>query len=188
MSAFTKQAIKDTFMRLLEERPLREITVKMIASECGINRNTFYYHYQDLPELVEEILFDEADRIKREHPTTSSVQEALDTAIAFASQHRKAILHIYDSVNRDIFERYLWKVCNQGLDDYIHSAADFREVSSSDAELVGAFYKYACFGMIMAWLGSHMASDIHAQVDRFYFLHRGMADEMLRRARENPVV
>ncbi|MCR5520506.1 MAG: TetR/AcrR family transcriptional regulator, partial [Lachnospiraceae bacterium] len=51
MANFTKNAIKQTFVTLLEEKPYNEITVKEIVSRCGINRNSFYYHYQDLPTL-----------------------------------------------------------------------------------------------------------------------------------------
>ena len=51
MANFTKKAIKETFIALLEERPLSDITVKDIVGKCGINRNSFYYHYQDIPAL-----------------------------------------------------------------------------------------------------------------------------------------
>lgn len=63
MPNFTKMAIKATFIRLLDEKPLSQITVKDIVEECGVNRNSFYYHFQDIPTLVEEIVTEEADRI-----------------------------------------------------------------------------------------------------------------------------
>ena len=53
MANFTQKAIKDTFLKLLDERPLSQISVKMLVEECGINRNTFYYHYADIPALIE---------------------------------------------------------------------------------------------------------------------------------------
>ena len=52
MANFTRKAIKETFLALLEERPLNDITIKDIVEKCGINRNSFYYHYQDLPALI----------------------------------------------------------------------------------------------------------------------------------------
>ena len=42
-----REAVKAAFLRLLEERPLREITVKDIVQSCGVNRNTFYYHFRE---------------------------------------------------------------------------------------------------------------------------------------------
>lgn len=56
MANFTSRAIKQTFIELLEQRPLKDITVKDIVETCGINRNSFYYHFQDLPALIEEIV------------------------------------------------------------------------------------------------------------------------------------
>ena len=49
LAGFTRKAIKETFITLLEERPISEITVKDIVETCGINRNSFYYHFQ--PEI-----------------------------------------------------------------------------------------------------------------------------------------
>ena len=48
MSAYTKQAIKNSFLKLLNERPLSQVTVKAIVEDCGINRKSFYYPYQDI--------------------------------------------------------------------------------------------------------------------------------------------
>lgn len=42
MSKFTRDAIKNSFIKLLNERPLSQIKVKDIVEDCGINRNTFY--------------------------------------------------------------------------------------------------------------------------------------------------
>ena len=58
MTDFTKKAIKDTFVELLEEYPLNEITVKSLVKACGINRNSFYYHYHDISSLIDEIIKD----------------------------------------------------------------------------------------------------------------------------------
>ena len=53
MSSFTRKAIIEAFVKLLNERPLNKITIKDIVEECGINRNTFYYHFRDVPDLIE---------------------------------------------------------------------------------------------------------------------------------------
>ena len=58
MSGFTKQAIQASFLKLLDTYPLRDITVRMLTEDCGINRKSFYYHDQDIPALLEQILAD----------------------------------------------------------------------------------------------------------------------------------
>ena len=44
----TEKAIMHAFLELLNNYPLDKITVKDIVIVCGISRNTFYYHYQDI--------------------------------------------------------------------------------------------------------------------------------------------
>ena len=56
MADFTERAIKASFLKLLNEQPLNKISVRMIVEDCGINRNSFYYHYQDIPTLLETIV------------------------------------------------------------------------------------------------------------------------------------
>jgi AcrR family transcriptional regulator len=52
----TRASIIAAFSQLLEERPLNKITVKDIVDRCDINRNTFYYHFQDIPALLQEMM------------------------------------------------------------------------------------------------------------------------------------
>ena len=92
MANFTKKAIKETFVELLEEHPLSDITIKDIVEKCGINRNSFYYHYHDLPDLIEEIVKEDAEGIIKKYPSVKSIVECYDALIEFASQHKRAII------------------------------------------------------------------------------------------------
>lgn len=66
MAGFAKKAIRDSFIKLLNERPLSQITVRDIVDDCGVNRNTFYYYFQDISQLVETIINEDADRVIQE--------------------------------------------------------------------------------------------------------------------------
>ena len=69
----------------------------------------FYYYFQDLPDLVETITKEEAQRVIQLYPAIDSIEQCLDALIGFALENRKAVLHIYNSVNRDLYERYQWR-------------------------------------------------------------------------------
>ena len=55
MAVYTRNEIKTAFVLLLDERPFTKITVKDVVLKCGVNRNTFYYYFRDLPDLVTTI-------------------------------------------------------------------------------------------------------------------------------------
>ena len=67
MPNFTKIAIQQSFLRLLRQRPITKITVKDIVEDCGINRNSFYYHFQDLPQLLETVIIERRGRDHLSH-------------------------------------------------------------------------------------------------------------------------
>ena len=51
----TKKMIRETFLDLLKEKPLSKITVKEICEKAQINRGTFYKHYYDTYDLMEQL-------------------------------------------------------------------------------------------------------------------------------------
>ena len=84
MPSFTKYAIKISFMKLLNKKPLSKITVKDIVEDCGINRNSFYYHFSDIPSLIEEIFTEETDKLIQSQTESDTIFDCLLSAIDFA--------------------------------------------------------------------------------------------------------
>lgn len=179
MANFTRRAIKETFITLLEERPLSDITVKDIVETCGINRNSFYYHFQDIPALLEEIVMEEAEAIIQKYPSVNSIVECFDAVIEFASHRKRAIMHIYRSVKRDVFERYLMDVCEYLIRDYINMV--FREektVAEKDKQTILLYYKCVCFGLAVDWLNRGMKEEDAQAIRRIFLIKKDWAMEI----------
>ena len=123
MANFTKQAIETAFLQLLNEKPLNKISVRDIVEKCGINRNSFYYHFQDIPSLIAEIITASTDRLIEEYPTISTLDECCEMAFRYALRNRSAVMHIYHSVNRDIFEKSTMRLCEYAVTTYIDTAS-----------------------------------------------------------------
>ena len=51
MSNITKRALEDSLKHLLLKKPVNKITINDITEDCGVNRATFYYHFQDIYAL-----------------------------------------------------------------------------------------------------------------------------------------
>ena len=52
---YTRHIIQSTFLELLKEKPVNKITVKELCDKAEINRGTFYKHYQDVYDLMEQL-------------------------------------------------------------------------------------------------------------------------------------
>lgn len=64
--ATTKFAIAFAFKELLLEKSIDKITINDITEKCGINRQTFYYHFHDIYELIEWICETDADHVPKQ--------------------------------------------------------------------------------------------------------------------------
>lgn len=179
MAAFTKKAIRDAFVKLLNEKTLNQITVKDIVETCGVNRNTFYYYYEDIPQLLESVINEDAERIIREYPSLDSIEACLEAVIGFALENRTAVLHMFRSVNRDIYERYQWKVCRHVITVYMDKLLEGRSVPDDDRQLMLDYTVCLCFGFILGWLDSGMKDDIKTRFHRLCELKQGEIERMI---------
>ena len=51
----TKMLIRKAFTDLLSQKPIQSITIKELCQRAGINRGTFYSHYTDIYDLLQQI-------------------------------------------------------------------------------------------------------------------------------------
>ncbi|CDE05293.1 regulatory protein TetR [Anaerotruncus sp. CAG:390] len=184
MANFTKQAIKTSFIKLLNEQPLNKISVRSIVEDCGINRNSFYYHYRDIPDLIEEIVKEEIDSLISKYPTISSIDECVCVALRFTLENKRAVLHIYNSVNRDIYERYLMKICEYVVATYLDTVFGREDVGERDRAAAIRFLKCELFGLSFDWIENGMKDDAIEEIKYITSLCRGLSAELINRCRE----
>ncbi len=180
-----KDIIKETFLKLLEQRPLSQITVKDIVEESGVNRNTFYYHYADLPSLIEDVVMEETEKIISEHHTFDSIESAILKALEFTLDHRRAVMHLYNSNNRDIFNQYFMKISEHVITEYFESVFSGIEISDGDKNLLIHYHTCLAFGQAVDWIRKGMTTDIIGQFERLCELYKGIPEEVIRRASGN---
>ena len=183
MTNLTKDAIKKSFMKLLNAKPVNKITVKEIVADCGINRNSFYYHFDDIPSLIEEILNEQADALVQTTDRDTSIYTDILTAMDFALQNKTAMLHLYNSVNKDMFERYLNRIAHRTVTEYFEVHYADEHLAEDDKQVVIMYYKSLLVGFVIEWLGSGMKYDLSGQVQRLCKLFEGTTETAVSRCR-----
>lgn len=172
----TEMAIIDSFWQLLDEKPYNKITVKNIIERCQVNRNTFYYHFQDIPELLERIIKQDADEIIQKHNQFESIVDCITPFVQISLSRKKAILNIYHSVHRDIFLNHLNRMTLDFVDKYINIITKEQPIYPHDKELLIRFYKSTLVGIILDWLDNDMNYDIAESFSRISNLFAGSSE------------
>jgi len=179
---YTKKMIREVFIKMLNERPLDKITVTAITEECEINRNTFYYHYTDIYEILSEIFQTELGTVIDEYNDTLSWEESFLLAAKFALQNKKAIYHVYNSMQREELENYMYNVSGNVMIQYVDRVSDGISASSGDKKLIASFYQCALTEMVLRWIASGMKEDPDTIIRRIGQLFDGNITLSLKRS------
>lgn len=170
---YTKNLIRDTFINMLNETPLNKITVTSIAIKCDINRNTFYYYYQDIYDIVTELFENEIQKVIYEYNDTLSWEDAFLLATTFALENRKAIYHIYNSLQREVLENYIFKVAGNVMVRYVEKINRNINAVNDDKDFIVFLYQSALTQMLLYWISSGMKEDPEILIRRLGKLFDG---------------
>lgn len=61
----TRQSLSLALIQLLNEKPLQAITVRELTRKAGVSRGTFYFHYCDIYDLLEQLEQEQLDQLAR---------------------------------------------------------------------------------------------------------------------------
>ena len=91
MAKFTKKAIMLSLLELLKTKSIDKVTVKDICDECEINRNTFYYYYKDIYDVLNSIFMQEIEENLRDVAKDGSFYEKYSKVASLLAQYKYAI-------------------------------------------------------------------------------------------------
>lgn len=156
---YTKDLIRKEFIRLLNKKKLHNITVTELAKACNIERKTFYYHYDNLTELVKEIFDEELDIVIEEFNETLSWEESFISAAKFILDNKKMVKHIYESDYRIDLEKYIFSISGEIMRNYVKRLGQITKAKDIDMKLIAYFYQCALSSALIKWVATGMKND-----------------------------
>lgn len=185
MAKQTQKFIMSTFMQLLESESLDKITVRDIVEECEINRNTFYYHYSDIYDLLDDVFRVETEKFMSEDvDENTTFGEEYERAACFVLKYKKAILHIYDSQKRDVLQNYLETLAFSFISRFVKKEADGYGLPDEDIDYITGFYTHAIVGNTLGWIKRKLPSGQEKFIARTAGTFNATVKDMIRQCLE----
>ena len=129
----TKLQMAQALKRLIKDRPFSKITVQDIVTECNINRNTFYYHFENNYDLLSFAYEQEVQNITVAFRTANAnLPDGMDYVLDYIDGNIQLCQCAYESLGEQqlkiIFEKDL-RVFVRALIDYFaeESSKEFSE-------------------------------------------------------------
>ncbi|MFA7118547.1 MAG: TetR/AcrR family transcriptional regulator [Sphaerochaetaceae bacterium] len=177
----SQKALAQALKELLNTKNLDNITVKDISSYCGLSRQTFYYHFSDVFDLVRWIFSTEALDELGDSNTFDTWQQGFLKVFAYCKNNKVLVLNAYHSVNRKSLEDFLYSQCFSLLMDVVDEEAIGMHVSHKHKVFIADFYKYAFVGMLEQWLDDGMEQDAMQIITQISILIEGDVKKALQK-------
>lgn len=156
MSKYTKTRIMNAFIYLLNEKSMDHLTVKDVIETAEVNRNTFYYHFEDIYDLLHQVLLKKLDDFSNATEKYDTFYEEYVRSARFFLENKKAMSHIYHSKDRELLEMYLEKVTMLFVRRFVEEAAASYEITEDGIAYLTEFYSYAIVGNTIHWIQEGM--------------------------------
>lgn len=173
MAQTTKKALAASLKKLLSQKPMDKITVVDIVEDCEVNRQTFYYHFKDIYDLVEWIYTNEAAKVIGDKKTYDTWQQGYMQIFEYVLENKSFVINTYHSINREHLENFLYNETYNLLIGVIEEKAIGLSIREDDKAFIAHFYKYAFVGLVLEWIGKGMKDNPSAIVDRVSILTHG---------------
>ena len=152
MSEITKKALAETLKKLLSKNKLNKITIKEITEDCGVNRQTFYYHFKDIYDLLEWIYKNEVIQEIKEKTTYETWQQGFLYIFEYILKNKEFVKNTYYSISKDFLLNFIYKQTDKLIMDVLEEKAVNMKVNKQDEKFIADFYKYGLVGLVQDWI------------------------------------
>lgn len=152
----TKKALGESLKKLMRIKPFSKITISEIINDCGVNRKTFYYHFEDIYALLKWIFEQEAIEVVAHFDLAVDYGEAITFVMDYVEKNDYMISCAYDSMGRDEMKNFFYTdfigIMSKCIDSFDRTYA--HKFEEEYKHFLACFYTEAFSGMLIEWTKS----------------------------------
>ncbi|MBQ6603233.1 MAG: TetR/AcrR family transcriptional regulator C-terminal domain-containing protein [Eubacterium sp.] len=168
-----KRVIADAFIQLMQSQPADKITVKMLIDTCGISRPTFYYHFKDIPDVVEYLISGILERTCQACIKADDLKSAIRIFLDMIVDNRKLVKRLDKSAKSRDYWRYIAKRIEETLSSILSNTSEHEDrLRFADMQLLISVFSYGMMGVMIDRIISNSPIDTEALTEQLYLFHQ----------------
>lgn len=156
----TKKALAASLKEAMRHKAFSKITVKELIQNCGVNRNTFYYHFDDIYALLHWTLAEEAIDVIKHFDLLVDYEDTIRFIVNYIDENDYIISCAYDTIGRDEMKHFFHSDFIAIISTLIDQADEkaSKHLDPEFKKFLANFYTEALAGTLVDW-----ARDKHAR-------------------------
>lgn len=157
VSEHTKLQLAAALKTLMAQKSMDKITIAELTNICNIRRQSFYYHFEDIYDLMRWMIENEAISLLKQQEGALLWKEGLLQLFRYLEENRAVYLCALKSVGRDhirrFFEADIYAIIHRTIEQLVENIGVRNNLDSFvDMEMLTHFYVVALAGIIESWL------------------------------------
>ena len=148
-----KGVIAEAFLKMIQRNGLDKITVKALIEECHISRQTFYYHFQDIMDVLEWSMGQAVEHLVKKSLQAEDLHSALQIFVSFSVENFPMLQKLMDSQRRAQIERMLMDGMVTYLQELSQNSPENLVVSYVDREILLRYNAFGLVGILLTYGG-----------------------------------
>ena len=174
----TEEKLGLKLKELMSNEPLDQITVSRLTKLCGVNRQTFYYHFRDIYDLLTWIFLNESIQ---EIEKVTNYKDALIAFFNYIETNYSFVENVVSSAGRELFIEFLSESLLAVQMRALHLKDENKVLSLEDKRFIAKFYNPAIIGVFVRWIDTGMKAKKEDFIKRIEILCEGYLDEAIKR-------
>ncbi len=155
----TKRMLADSLKKLMVAKPLNKISVREITEDCGVNRQTFYYHFHDIFDLLEWLFREEAFVLFEDRSNTLTLSEGVLRLLEYIRDNEELCRCALQSLGHKHLRKFFYDGFNNVILSLVNENASDLNVSEEHKIFISHFYTISFSGFIEHWLQEGLQED-----------------------------
>ena len=131
--------IKKVFLKLIYSKPIETINVSSICDELKIKRQTFYYHYRDIFELVESIFEDYTNELIKDEINKNYLKSIFD----FAAENIYLISSCINGGLKEVINKFFSNLILPYVSTVVYELNNIKNLNNSDIKEIISYHSEA---------------------------------------------
>ena len=151
MARDMKETIAQAAIELITEDKAKKLTVKDIVDKCHITRQSFYYHFEDIPDLLRWVLEQGIEHYSKNRPENFGTEEEFRYLFMLALNIMPYIKWAMESNYAQEIERLLDEQLCYIFERMVRENDLYHGLSEEELDIVRRYNSRAVLGILSGW-------------------------------------
>lgn len=179
MTLLTKESLASSLKKIMAKKNLKKITITDLVVDCGVNRQTFYYHFKDIYDLLGWIYKTEVVGSISNCKTHETWQQGFLKIFQYVKTNKTFCMNTLNSIGREHLEYFLHHEIFNLLINVVEEGSKDSSLSPQEKDFVSNFYTFAFIGILTSWMKEGMKDSPQSIIEKVERLVNGDIKKMI---------